>query len=271
MTEKEENAPDGAVCVDVDFNNIPYEDFYSLRATLNNHFASTATKQEKIEDLAIQQVNAGFSYTDINAVHKRSVTEKKKNDNHGKTKQESDTTYTREMGVDGMIHMLENKTTPSVTLEYVRQKHDKTVEWLAKTRGKRFYTQAEIVKIVEEQKRDLIAEYKNKGIYNKTLISNASTPYQQLNHLHHILTVNDRLDSLEERQMQQELLIAELSLRLTLTELNVELIDQQIGVSNSEKKRIAAEMSAEGIKQKDIADKLSVSTRTIIRWLKEGI
>jgi len=257
-------SPTGAFCVD-ELTQSELQD----RSLLNDKFMRTASTSEKIDDINNQKTSANLTYPQLNALHHKGLKTKKQYDNSGKTKEELDTSYTKQMGVDGMIHMLENKTTPSVTLEYVRQKHDKTTDWLLKTRGKRFYTQAQIVVMVEQQKKEMIAEYKSKGIYNKTLITNATTPYQQLNHLHHIITVNDRLDNMETRQIQQELMIAELSLRLTLTELNVEMIDNRIGISNADKKNIAIEMSLENMKQKDIAEKLNVSTRTIVRWLKE--
>lgn len=258
-----EIAPDGAFCIT---DSLSPEELL-IREQLNLRYGTTASKSDKIDDIVYQISTSELEHKEAHIIHKKANKELgiKRREITGK----EDHKYTTQMGVDGVNYMLDTKENPSKTLEYVRNKHDKTLEWLSHIRGKKFYTQVDIINRVEEQRRDIIEKLKSNGTYIKTTLTNAETPVQQLKHLHHTITMSDRLDMLEYRQQQTDIKLAEYETRLTLAEHNISSIDNKIGISKAEKKQLAFNLKQDGMTYSEISSQLGVSVRTIKYWMKE--
>lgn len=271
--EDSEIAPDGAFSVD----DIPplTEEENLIRIRLNNRFLQTASTHEKICDITNQSTAAEFTWQQMNGLTKSQMVDKKKNDNllTGKV----DTKYTKQMGVDGAIYMLENKATTDQTLEYVRTHHQKTNEWLSEVRNKKFYTQSEITTIVEKEKQEYFAKLKQQNIYTRTILSTkGTTPVQHLDRIQHLITVSDRLDSMEDRMtkmedenIQMKIENLEFKIRLQLVEQNISTIDECLEISKQGKLLQCEALMKDGLTQKQIAEIMNLHVNTIKGYYKE--
>lgn len=258
--EDENISPDGALVVLTD-------EELKQRALLNNRFLQTSSKYEIIDDIANQVGNTDITLRDANVVASKVVSTVARNHREGNDKERH--YYTKEMGVVGMEYMIDNRTPPNDTLEYVRQKYSKTLEWLTTIRKKTLRNQSKVVEELESRKEKEIQEFKDKGTYLKSSLTRASTPVQQLKHLYQIIQVSDRLDLLEENQIKQALQIQELQERLTLAEQGITNIEDHLFMPLKDKKKLAYLLKLEGCTYDDISEKFSVSVRTVKYWVKE--
>lgn len=263
---EDNTAPQGAFVVD-DITPITEEE-NRLRITLNNKFLQTASVPEKMEDIANQTTAADFSWPQHNALQRKQMSEKKRHDNYLSGKE--DHKYTKQMGVDGVIYMIETKSSTDQTLEYIREQHQKSAEWLSGVRNKKFYTQSEITSIVEERKKDYIDKLKGQSVYNKTFLSTkGTTPVQHLDRVQHLITISDRLDSMEDRLSRLELENLEFKIRLQLAEQNISVIDDCLEVSKQGKILQCEVLMKEGLTQKQIAERMNLHINTIKGYYKE--
>lgn len=237
------------------------------RALLNSRFVQTSTNREVIEDLADQVSISNINLREANVVADKVVSTVAKN--HRQSSNKESHYYTKEMGVVGMEYMIDNRTPPNDTLEYVRQKYSKTLEWLTSIRKKTLRNQSKVVEELEERRGKEIQEFKDKGTYLKSSLTRASTPVQQLKHLYQIIKVSDRLDMLEENQMKQAEQIQDLQERLLLAEQGITNIEDHLFMPLTDKKKLAYLLKLEGCTYEEISDKFSVSVRTVKYWVKE--
>lgn len=267
-------APDGAFVIEENITPLTEEENLE-RIRLNRRFLQTASTHEKISDITNQTTSAEFTWQQMNGLTKSQMVDKKKNDNllTGKT----DNKYTKQMGVDGAIYMLENKATTDQTLEYVRTHHQKTTEWLSEVRNKKFYTQSEITTIVEKEKEEYFAKLKQQNIYTRTLLSTkGTTPVQHLDRIQHLITVSDRLDSMEDRiakiedeNLQMKMENLEFKIRLQLVEQNISTIDECLEISKQGKLLQCEALMNDGLTQKQIAEIMNLHINTIKGYYKE--
>lgn len=265
-----EIAPDGAFSIDENTNGItPLTDEENQnRIRLNTRFLQTASTHDKISDLTNQSTTAELSWREQNALSTSQMMDKKKNDNviSGKV----DNKYTKQMGVDGAMYMIENKATTDQTLEYVREQHKKSPDWLVEVRNKKFYTQSEITQIVEKQKKEYIDKLKEQNLYNKTFLSTkGTTPVQHLDRIQHLITVSDRLDNMESRLTNLEIENLEFRVRLQLAEQNITVIDECLEISKQGKLLQCEALMKEGCTQKQIAEIMNLHINTIKGYYKE--
>lgn len=263
---KETEAPSGAFCVD-DAEPLSVEELQQ-RAILNQRYIETSTKKEKIEDIKNQTVNSGLDGRAVNVLHQQTYTELGKISREISGKEHHK--YTTQMGVVGVLYMIENKATTDQTLEYVKNHHQKSSDWLSDVRNKKFYTQAEITRIVEEKKQEYISKLKGQNLYNKTFLSTSgTTPIQHLDRVQHLITVSDRLDQMEERLVKVEIENLEFRTRLQLVEENISTIDNCLEISKKGKLIQCRALMEEGYKQREISKILGVHINTVKGYYKE--
>lgn len=251
------NAPDGAFVVD----GVEYKSKDDLLMGLIKEKLSNSNTSEKIEIIREVNSEAKLDYAAQNILNRYTLSDKKDPDspNHK---------YHKHIGVANMLYMIDTKASTNETLEYGRKKFGKSEEWLTTIRNKPFYSQAQILNAVKERRESFFNALDSTVDYHKTMITQADTPVSQLNHLSDLITMSDRMDSIEKRLIKVEQHNSELQLIVELQGYNIEAIHDYIGMNNSEKKNILFQLKEQGLTYKDISDKLGVSIRTLKYWMK---
>lgn len=258
----EDKAPDGANFVDI--TQLTKEQKLALGKDLISEVIAECKTPEKIELLRDLNNEAELTYQAQNILNRYTLSDKKDPDS-------PDYKYSKQIGVSNMLYMIDTKATTDQTLEYGKKKFGKSDEWLSVVRNKPFYTQAQIVKIVQQHRDEFFKGLDETTEYHKTMLTQADTPISQLNHLSSLITMSDRIDKMESRLRDVEYSNSELQLIVKLQGYNLEAINDYIGMSNDDKKPIAKSLREEGLTYKQISEKLGVSIRTLKYWNKQVV
>lgn len=213
-----------------------------------------------------------------------------------------------EMSTEGFIYMLENKSTPEASLDYLRYRFNQPEEWVKKVKNR---------EIPDNERRENILHLKlrhseeNITLLQKLLenkytsfkeIQEPTTYNKQLKHLEKVIKLSDRVDALEDTvdkqgreleelrafKIQQELfnslLVDEISTQREIVESIVDCVIPKYTGSDEERKLLDAQLSlipetkdkikyllSLHISKKDISVILGIPKRTLFRMISKEI
>lgn len=213
-----------------------------------------------------------------------------------------------EMSTEGFIYMLENKSTPEASLDYLRYRFNQPEEWVKKVKNR---------EIPDNERRENILHLKlrhseeNITLLQKLLenkytsfkeIQEPTTYNKQLKHLEKVIKLSDRVDALEDTvdkqgreleelrafKIQQELfnslLVDEISTQREIVESIVDCVIPKYTGSDEERKLLDAQLSlipetkdkikyllSLHISKKDISVILGIPKRTLFRIISKEI
>lgn len=104
-----------------------------------------------------------------------------------------------DMLVEGLVYILENKTTPEETMEYIRQKYNQPEDWVGKVKNRPIPKQerSKAVKQLKEKDIELLTYMVADKRTTYKEISEPETWNKQLGELRRTITLSDRVDALE--------------------------------------------------------------------------
>jgi DNA-directed RNA polymerase specialized sigma subunit len=244
------------------------------------------TDEELIEELRKRSLNKRTdvfiaSTVDDTTTYKDAVMLKKKLDtkiSEEVHKHQSDTLRPRfdtSMLYDALSYQLTNKALPPEVFQHIQELYKMSDDWLkiAKHTNIKESDRKDISKQLYTEKYPVIEEVDSKGLSVKGAICNSKTPTQQIRTVSKYITLSDRVDELERKVEEMDKHMETIDLRQTITDLRLHSLEQTIQtgeLSNNPTKVLALKLREEGKTQKEIADILGVTKRTIIRWCKEG-
>lgn len=176
--------------------------------------------------------------------------------------------FEAEWGVDGMVAIISKSMTPKKAYEYIAEKHDKPLEVVDSLSSQDFFSQSEILAVIDNhpETKTKVNKLKRKRLYRKNTLSKLSTPNELFSNTYDSMLLWAEIDSMKNE-------IKELRKSQEDTNIRVTALENKVTPSvlnKADKKRIAKEMYyQEGVKQKVIASILGVSLRTVKYWLAE--
>lgn len=112
-----------------------------------------------------------------------------------------------DMLVEGLVYILENKTTPEETMEYIRQRYNQPDDWIGKVKNRPIPKQerTNAVRKLKEEDIPLLDHLISDKRTTFKEISEPETWNKQLGEIRRTITLSDRVDKLE--QENRELLL----------------------------------------------------------------
>lgn len=256
--EKENNAPQGAICVDV--NN--------LIETCKTGGIPKHTIMELISEITRAQ---GFSVRETKALISRIEADSVESflSSEGYS---DEFKWSAQMSIDGLVHMFEKHCTVKEAFEHVRNKYNKTDDWLRKSKHKKMHpsTQRSIVERVQEQVGKEVDKMKALNTWDEDLMIKTSSATQQFKKAHHLITLTDRVDMIENKlEVTQKLLedqsqeLQEMKLRLLYAEHNITALGNKIDVPVGNVQEDIKRLHQENISVPQIAKMLSLPVRKV--------
>lgn len=170
------------------------------------------------------------------------------------------------MYFDTVCYLLENKPTPQEAFAYTAELYNKDADWmkLAKNTQLRPYIHKEVISEILDTDAETVRHTVQHIIGNeldlKGAVVSSKTPNQSVRRIHKLITVSDRIDSLEKR-------VGDIEKRQDVAE---QLIKTMVDISCRDALRIEAEkLILEGkLTRKEISKLLGISTRTLTTYAK---
>lgn len=165
------------------------------------------------------------------------------------------------------IYILDNGGTAEEALDYAASVYDKPIEFIKEVKNKRFFYSKDIVDMANNHPKQM-QMIKNRTI-DKSALEQSKTANQQLRRLSKYRSIDDEIESLKEKDKEQQEEIDTLSLRLSETQAEIEILKQYTGVEDMPPKDKASFLKQRGHTQKEVADSVGKSLRTIKSWWKD--
>lgn len=175
---------------------------------------------------------AGFSIAQTNAFVKR-VTNKSIDDFVNSDEYSDEFKWSNEMGVDGLVQILEQGATPKEAFDFVMTKYEKTPEWVDEVKHKKIRNTGKIIQEVEKIATQRVKKLKKQKVYDKTSLVKATTPNSQFNKAHKLITISDRLDDMEQRMSEYERIVVQQQLVLETMNQRLNHAEQNISVTSN--------------------------------------
>jgi len=179
--------------------------------------------------------------------------------------------WSKEMGVDGLLQILQQGKTPKEAFEFIMTKYAKTPDWVEKVKHKNVkYTNNLVVKEVEEKTPESLDRIRKQQL-DTTPLAKATTPNSQFTKAHKLVTLVDRIDAMEERMLEyektvreQQLALISMNSRLTAAEHNISTTqDRLIDLEDKTEKDKVVYLKSKGTSLSEISAALNIPIRRV--------
>lgn len=176
--------------------------------------------------------------------------------------------FTLDMLIEGYYHILENGGTAKDAFTFIMKEFGKTQKFIDDNKN---YTNPIIERHLKNTVRDadshpVQAEMKRKGTMDRSTLVSAKTPNQQLRRLSRQVDIHSRINILEQTVEKHEQDINSLKDQVRSLDNRVGKVEEVLT-----ERELAIKLYKEGKTQKEIADHLQKSDRTIRRWVKDSV
>lgn len=231
---------------------------------------SDTSTYEKMMIIAEVASSANLSITQTNALVKK-ITNKSIEDFVNSDQYDDQYKWSKEMGVDGLLQILEQGKTPKEAFDFIMTKYSKSPAWVEEVKHKNIrHTSSLIAKTLEQQSPQALERLKKQQL-DVTPIAKATTPNSQFNKAHKLITLVDRIDAMEQRMseyekivQEQQLAIISMNARLTCAEQNISnttlKLEQLEELSEKEK---VMHLKEKGLSLPEISTTLSLPIRRV--------
>jgi DNA-binding transcriptional regulator YiaG len=169
-----------------------------------------------------------------------------------------------EVGITAYGHILDNGGTRAEALEFSRNVHDLTVEYMEAAKNRQyFYTRKTVEAFNDHPSQKTMLE---NGAMDKRALSQPQSINSQLGRLAKSKELSDTLETLKETDIRQQSEIETISGKLTVSETYIKELRELTGIKELSHKEIAKLLKDKGLKQKFVAEFLGRDVRTIRRW-----
>ena len=169
-----------------------------------------------------------------------------------------------EQGTEAYSKILDTGITAQEALEYVAQCYGKDEEWIREVKDNN-YLHAKTVVAHHKDHPVQKAMLKDGSMRTKALRS-SKTPNHQLRELHAQRKLHATLTELKTNAESLTDEVEGLKAQTTITDVNVDIVLDLLGLDHLTNKDKASKLKAKGITQKKVAEYLDVPFRTIKSW-----
>lgn len=169
-----------------------------------------------------------------------------------------------EQGTEAYSKILDTGITAQEALEYVAQCYGKDEEWVREVKDNN-YLHAKTVVAHHKDHPVQKAMIKDGSMRTKALKS-SKTPNHQLRELHAQRKLHTTLTELKTNTESLTDEVEGLKAQTTITDVNVDIVLDLLGLDHLTNKDKASKLKAKGITQKKVAEYLDVPFRTIKSW-----
>jgi len=173
-----------------------------------------------------------------------------------------------ELGFDAYVYILENGGTAQEALEYAATIHNTPEEVVNQAKNLKFYYAKKVVNEADnhpEQKK-MVA---NKTIDRQALKTSTSAN-MQLTKLSNYKNISDKLEDLENRDIEQQEQIDTLEARVNIHQSEIDVLKKLSGLENTPIKERIKYLRECGCTHRAIAEALRCSVATVKRWDKRN-
>ena len=220
---------------------------------------SDMTKHQKMTAALEVASSFDFDFRQTNALVKR-IIDQSISDYYNSEEYSDTFKWSVDMGVDGMIKILEEGKTPKEAFEFIKDKYDKTDEWVDKVRTSKIHNAGNILQKVESKVKTKVKKLKKQGVYDKTSLAKATTPNSQFNKAHKLITLSDRMDNMEKMIQEQQLMIMSMECRLSIAESNIADVT---ATTKSLTENTIKDLQSKGLSLPQISEQLDIPLRKV--------
>lgn len=214
--------------------------------------ASDTPLYEKMMVIVEVASAANLSITQTNALVKK-ITNKSIEDFVNSDGYDDQYRWSKEMGVDGLLQILQQGKTPKEAFEFIMTKYSKTPAWVEEVKHKNVrHTNNMVVKVIDEHIPEALDRVRKQQL-DTTPLAKATTPNSQFNKAHKLVTLVDRIDAMEQRMFEYEKIVQEQ--QLTLVSMNSRLTAAEQNISTTHDRLIELEDKTEKEKVEYLKDK----------------
>lgn len=179
--------------------------------------------------------------------------------------------WSKEMGLDGLLQILQQGKTPKEAFEFIMTKYSKTPDWVEKVKHKNVkYTNNLVVKEVEEKTPETLDRIRKQQL-DTTPLAKATTPNSQFNKAHKLVTLVDRIDAMEQRMLEyektlreQQLALISMNSRLTAAEQNISATQERLtDLEDKTEKDKVVYLKSKGTPLSEISTTLNIPIRRV--------
>lgn len=214
---------------------------------------------EYVSNVLLQEISSNLTYRDAKSLAKSLEIAVAQNIS-SKDDYVPPQRFETEWGVDGMVVMIDKNISPAQAYEHIAEKYNKPLELVEELSGKRIYTQREILDELDNhvKVKTKINKLKRKRLYKKRELVKSATPNDMFNNTYDSMLIWAEIDSMKKE-------ITSLKKAQAVTEVRIDALE-----SNSnptlDNKSLAKSLFSKGFTQKEIADTLGVTPRTVRNW-----
>lgn len=225
---------------------------------------------EKMMIIAEVASSANLSISQTNALVKK-ITNKSIEDFVNSDQYDDQYKWSKEMGVDGLLQILQQGKTPKEAFEFIMTKYSKSPDWVEEVKHKNIrHTNTVVVKTIEQQTPEALDRIRKQQL-DTTPLSKATTPNSQFNKAHKLVTLVDRIDAMEQRMadyerivQEQQLALVSMNSRLTAAEQNISTTqDRLTSLEDKSDKDKVKYLKDQGLPLTEISETLSLPLRRV--------
>lgn len=225
---------------------------------------------EKMMIIAEVASSANLSISQTNALVKK-ITNKSIEDFVNSDQYDDQYKWSKEMGVDGLLQILQQGKTPKEAFEFIMTKYSKSSDWVEEVKHKNIrHTNTVVVKTIEQQTPEALDRIRKQQL-DTTPLSKATTPNSQFNKAHKLVTLVDRIDAMEQRMadyerivQEQQLALVSMNSRLTAAEQNISTTqDRLTSLEDKSDKDKVKYLKDQGLPLTEISETLSLPLRRV--------
>ncbi len=233
------------------------KDTLEFSALLRKHIEKYGA--EYVSNTFIQEVSPSLTYRDAKALSKSIEVTVAQNISSG-----DDYTppqrFEVEWGVDGMVAMIDKNVSPAQAYEHIAEKYNKPLELVEELSTQRIYTQQAILDEVDTNTKvkTKLNKLKRKRLYKKRELSKSATPNEMFNNTYDNMLIWSEIDNMKKE-------IITLKKAQAVTEVRIDVLEGK-STQVLDNKSLAKSLFSKGFTQKEIADTLGVTPRTVRNW-----
>lgn len=253
-------APDGAFSVEgYSLTGDLLEDKLTL-SIMNSRFAELHGRKQAKQVGKQTLIEYTDSYKECIADQKIISKEISENIQYNNPEYEKKFRFSTEVLGDAMIHIIDTCSEVADSISHVSAQHNIPEQKLIDAKHLRIFNQNKVIDIVEHNRGGILENLSEDRLYDRNRLAKSSTANQMLSNTYDMMKIYGELDSL-----RQEVMLLKMETKSIKDQ--VEYISDFLHITTEPKHMEAFKLKQKGMKHKQIATELGVSTKTVSRWL----